>query len=318
MDFGKVLSRAWQITWRWKILWVLGFLASLGQGWGNSSPTYQFSGQEFDMQGWQFQEPPEAIWAAISGFVLVLVCVFFILAIVLWVVSIIARGALIAGVVQVEDEGKTSFGQAWAVGFRRFWTLFGLSILAALPLIVLVILGAILFGIGIATGVSLLEVQEAAGVGTIVASSLFLACLLCCGLIVLGVVLDQIRVYGERAAILEGLGWIDAFQRGWQVIRENLGPTIVLWVIFLVLGLVIGAIAVGLGLLLITPFLVLVGVSDESVLSFVPFLCGGLIGLILFALVRSVVTTFVSASWTLAYRELTARPATTAVEAVAA
>ena len=37
MDFGKVLSRAWEITWRWKVLWVLGFLAALGQGTGGGS-----------------------------------------------------------------------------------------------------------------------------------------------------------------------------------------------------------------------------------------------------------------------------------------
>ena len=34
MDYGRVLTRAWEITWRWKILWILGFLAALGSGSG--------------------------------------------------------------------------------------------------------------------------------------------------------------------------------------------------------------------------------------------------------------------------------------------
>ena len=308
MEFGKVLARAWEITWRWKVLWIFGLHGQSGQGWGSSSSSWSFNGQDFSNQGWT-QSPPDAIWAAIGGVLLAAICVLFILAIVVWVVSIISRGALIAGVMQVEIEGKTSFRQAWGAGLRRFWTLFGLSFLAALPILVLVIVGLVVFGLGIAGGVGLLQIQEAAGIGTIVLVSLTFACLMCCGLFVLGIVLNQIRVYGERAAILEGLGWIDSFKRGWQVIRDNLGPTIMLWLIFLVLGLVIGAFLFGLTLMLMTPTLVFLGITDGSEWSFLPLLCGGLIALVLFALINSVVTTFTSATWTLAYRDLTSQTA---------
>ncbi len=316
MDFGKVLSRAWEITWRWKVLWIFGFLASLGQGWGGGGSSYSFDSQDFNAESWG-QGIPEAFWAAMGGVVLALICALFVLAIIIWIVSIIARGALIAGVAQVEDEEQTSFRRAWDVGFRRFWTLFGLSVLAALPILILVLAGMVLFGLGIAGGIGLMDVQEAAGIGTIVTVSLLFGCFLCCGLVVLGIVLEQIRVYGERAAILEGLGWIDAFKRGWQVIRDNLGPTIVLWVIFVVLELIIAAISIGLTLLLVAPSLVLMGVTEGEAWSFVPLLCGGLLGLVIFALVRSVVTAFVSASWTLTFRELTAGPAIAEVEVAA-
>jgi hypothetical protein len=30
MEYGNVVSRAWQIAWREKKLWVLGFMTSLG------------------------------------------------------------------------------------------------------------------------------------------------------------------------------------------------------------------------------------------------------------------------------------------------
>ena len=56
-----------------------------------------------------------------------------LIGIALWVVSVIARGGLIAGVQQVEDEGGTRFGQAWRAGRKRFWSLFGIGILAGLP-----------------------------------------------------------------------------------------------------------------------------------------------------------------------------------------
>ena len=50
MDFGYVLKRAWQIMWKFKVLWIFGILASCGQastssgansGWRYSSRGYQ-------------------------------------------------------------------------------------------------------------------------------------------------------------------------------------------------------------------------------------------------------------------------------------
>jgi uncharacterized membrane protein len=52
-------------------------------------------------------------------------------------VSVVARGGLIAGVLQVEGEGSTGFRQAWRVGRKWFWTLFGIALLAGLPTVVL-------------------------------------------------------------------------------------------------------------------------------------------------------------------------------------
>jgi hypothetical protein len=313
MDFGKVLGRAWEITWRWKVLWVFGFLASLGQG-TQSTSSYRPSDQEFNKM---FQNPAEVL-APIIGVVVAIICILIIIAIILWVVSVISRGALIAGVVQVEDEGSTSFGQAWAVGRKKFWTLFGLGVLAALPMIILFILGVIFFAIGIASGVGLMDAQEVAGITAIVVTSLICAFFLCCVLVILGMVLEQIRVYGERAAILEDLGWIDAFKRGWQVIKENLGPTIILWLIFFALGIVIFVIILVIIGILALPFMAVFGLSDPGAWIIAPAICGGLVMLVVFALLRSIVTTYISTTWTLAYRELTGWETPLELEEVAA
>lgn len=313
MDYGKVLGRAWEITWRWKVLWIFGFLASLGQG-TQSTSSYRPSDQEFNKM---FQNPAEVL-APIIGVVVAIICILIIIAIILWVVSVISRGALIAGVVQVEDEGSTSFGRAWAAGRKKFWTLFGLGVLAAIPMIILVLLGVIFFATGIASGVGLMDVQEAAGITTIVTTSIICLCFLCCGMVVLGMVLEQIRVYGERAAILEDLGWIDAFKRGWQVIKENLGPTIILWLIFFAIGLVIFMIILVIVGVLTLPFLAMFGLSEPGAWMIVPAICGGLVMLVVFALLRSIVTTYISTTWTLAYRELAGWETPLELEEVAA
>jgi len=311
MDYGKVLGRAWEITWRWKVLWILGFLASLGSGGGGGGGSNAtVSGQDFNIEqwtggGWPVGEFLPAV-GGIIGIIIAIICVLFIIAIALWVVSVIARGGLIAGVQQVEDEGSTTFRTAWVAGRKKFWTLFGLGILAAIPMIILIFAGTILLGLGIAVGVGAMDISETAGIASIVMISILCGGFLCCGMIILGIVLEQIRVYGERAAILDDLGWIEAFKRGWQVLKENLGATIIFWFIFLAIGIVIFVISFAIIAALAAPFLLLLLPSvDPGTWLIVPVCFAGLVTLIAVVFVKSVVTTFTSATWTLAYLEMT-------------
>ncbi|MGB2910354.1 MAG: hypothetical protein WBB55_07225, partial [Anaerolineales bacterium] len=288
MDYGKVLGRAWEITWRWKVLWILGFLASLGSGGGGGggSNAYTGNGGDFNIDKWTQGIPPGDFLPAVSGIIgiiIAVVCVLFIIFIALWVVSVIARGGLIAGVQQVEDEGSTTFRTAWVAGRKKFWTLFGLGILAAIPMIILIFAGIILLGLGIAAAVGAMDISETAGIAGIVMISLLCGGFLCCGMIILGIVLEQIRVYGERAAILEDLGWINAFKRGWQVLKENLGPTIIFWLIFLAIGIVIFVISFAIIAALAAPFLLLLLPSvDPGTWLIVPACFAGLVMVIVF------------------------------------
>jgi len=300
MEYGKVLSRAWQITWRWKILWILGFLASLGQGGSGGSANYTTSSD--DWQGWQID--PEFAGAVIAV-IAALCCVAILIAIALWVASVIARGGLIAGVQQVEEEGSTSFGRAWRAGAKRFWTLFGIGILAVVPLIVVWLISAgvlVASIIGIVEGSDTSDAAAVVGVGGIGCAGLF-----CCGAIILSFVLGLIRTYAERAAVLEGLGWIEAFKRGWQVLKANVGPTLIFWFIFLAIGITIaGVLFVGVAAFAV-PVIGLVTATDLGAWILVPICGGSLIAFVLWALISSVVNTFTSATWTLAYREMVRR-----------
>jgi hypothetical protein len=302
MDYGRVLARAWEITWRWKILWILGFLAALGSGGGGGGgPSYSTGGEEWS--NWWGREPyiPAGIIAAIIG----VACLILLVAIAIWVVSVIARGGLIAGVQQVEEEEHTSFGQAWRAGVRRFWTLFGIGILAAIPLIILAVVGLIVFIVMIAGSGFAFTSSDALG-GAGIVTSLLCGGVFCCGMIIVAIILEQIRIYAERAAIIEDLGWIDAFVRGWDVLKANLGPTIVFWLIFFVIGIAIFIAIMAVLVVLALPFIALVTNVDPGAFLFLPICCGGLVAVIAAALIGAIVETFTSATWTLAYREMIA------------
>ena len=293
MEFGKVLSRAWQITWRWKVLWVFGFLISLGEGFRGSSNVNWVEDR------WQV----DRFLPQVVGIVIALVCVGLIIAIALWVLSVIGRGALIGGVQQVEQEGYTDLPRAWRVGVNRFWTLFGLSFLTGLPILILVILVVAAFVGPIVTDAIISS--DRGGPSGIFGLSFICGAPLCCGTIIAGIVLSQIRTYAERAAVLEGLGWIEAFGRGWQVLKENIGPTVVFWLIMFAIGVVF-AIVVGVGLLVLAaPFVAFFARIRPGAWALIPICGGGLLVIVASAVIGSVVQTFTSATWTLAYREMT-------------
>ena len=303
MDYGKVLARAWEITWRWKVLWILGFLAALGSGGGGGggSSSYTSNGDDWDKWGHTFIEPE--FTAQILAIVAVVACLALIIGIAIWVVSVSARGGLIAGVQQVEEEGETSFGSAWRAGARRFWTLFGISFLAAIPLIILVVAGMIvLIMMFVGSGFAFASSDVAGGTG--IAVSILCGGLFCCGMIIVSILLQQIRTYAERAAILEDLGWIDAVVRGWNVLKDNLGPTIIFWIIFLVIGFLFAMVILAVLAAVALPFIALVATVDSAWWMVAPVCCGGLVAVVVGSLISAIVTTFTSATWTLAYREL--------------
>jgi hypothetical protein len=301
MDYGRVLTRAWEITWRWKVLWILGFLAALGSGGGGGGTSSASGSNDWGNWGYGFYEPyiPPGLVAAIIG----VVCLAIIIGIAIWVVSVIARGGLIAGVQQVEEEGHTSFGLAWRAGARRFWTLFGISILAAIPLIILVVVGIVVVILMFVGSGFAFTSSDAAGI-TGILTSILCGGVFCCGMVIATIILQQIRIYAERAAILEDLGWIEAFSRGWNVLKANLGPTIVFWLIFLAIGVAFFVAIMAVLAATAFPFAALVASVDSGPWLFAPICCGGLIAVIAAALINAIVQTFTSATWTLAYREM--------------
>ncbi len=307
MEYSRIFSRAWAITWRWKVLWVLGFLVSLGRGNMTSSNNMTYSFGSESMPSW-LADLGSIDWRMLGAVILGLACLGLLLMVILWVLSVIARGGLIAGVNQVEEEGSTTLGRAWAVGQRRFWTIFGIGVLAVLPFIIItLIVVAIVIAAVLVTVLGGEDFWSALG-------PLWIGLALC--LIPLGcvawigaLVLSLVRIYAERAAIIEDLGWIDAFKRGWEFLKAHVGPTIVVGIVVLVVWILfVVVVAVGMALIAV-PFIALFGNSDSGS-WLVLLLCGaGLFALLAGALVGSVLEVFTSASWTLLYRDLTGRGA---------
>ena len=235
MDYGQLFRRSWEIVWQNKFLFVLGFLAALGAG-GNSgsgvnynipssssSPTAPFPTD--------FIDEVTSFWAEFGGLIIGLLCFFFILGIVFWLIRLAAQGGLIESVDRIEAGEKMSFGSAFSAGVSRIGGLVGLHLVINGPFI---LLGLIFFGVGASFFTTAIRdggtISEATG-GLF---SILAICggLLACVLVPLGIIVTVIYPFAQRGLILKQMGIIESIRHGWQVVRDNVGDVILLIIAF--------------------------------------------------------------------------------------
>jgi hypothetical protein len=107
--------------------------------------------------------------------------------------------------------------------------------------------------------------------------------------------------------VLEGCGVRQSIIRAWAMVREQVGPLALVWLILFGVGIGV-TIVVALPLTLVALSVVtvsLLAVFTAPILSVALVLIVGLLTWLVGAACNSVVETFSSAVWTLAYRELT-------------
>ncbi len=307
MDYVDTLKRGWQITWDNKWLWVLGFLAALGSGGGSftSNSSYQFNPEEF-ANGTVIT--PE-MGAMLAGGVLLLVCIFFIVGILLWLVSLAAGGGLITSVAELNRGEPSSFGKAFRQGWRKVLPLVGMSILLFAVVIILFVVIIALFA-GTLISAAAAGANDSQGVAGILGSlGIGLLCLLCL-LFPLSLILSLIYPFAYRGVMLRDLRVTDAIRHGWRVLRDNLAHILVLGVIFFVINFIVSAIAgVIVGLLGLSTGLLqtLFSGGQVSASQWVSTGLGLLAVALVFSIISAVIVAWRSATFTLGYLQWTGK-----------
>ncbi len=311
MDYGHIVSQGWKITWENKYLWVLGFLAALTSSRANSS-SYNFS-SEMDPGAFS----PEQT-AALGGAFIAIVCIASLIGLILVVIGLIARGGLITAVYDISVGKEMTLGQAFSAGTAKIWPILGMNILLYIPFI---LMGVIIFvavimmfagamGTAVSYETLMLEQMDSAAWESVFAGfGMVLVCmmLLCCVMVILGILLNFINAFAFRGIMIQDMGVMESLSHSWQLIRQNFGEVMILSILFLFIGIGYGILT---GLLLL-PF-VFVGmaplfggmISGEITTIGLVYglgfgLCLGFIG----AILMSILVTWQSATFTLAYKE---------------
>lgn len=292
MDFGNLLRRAWDLIWDHKWLIILGILVALGSGGtsGNAGSNFNYSLDQDDFENGEFQFNPEDFGGAdvdpaqieealttaapmLATVGIIAIIGGIIVGLAFWVISMIAQGGLIGGVNTLEMGGTSSFREAWSLGWGKAGQMLGIGLVPGIP--AAVVGGSVLF-LGIA-GYTTGGVDSFSNLARtpIVVTLVSVICI--SGL--LAFALGILANFAYRAAIIEDKGVFEAYARGWQVLKANFGPALLLWLI---------QIGIGIGV---------------AIVMFLPALCCILWPVLI--VVNGGIQAYFSTLWTLAWNEWT-------------
>lgn len=303
MDYTALLRTAWGITWRYKYLWVLGLFAAEGGGCSFSSGSPNFGGNT-GSSGFGSPSGVEDFFSQYWALLLALLLGFIVLAIALWVISIIATGGLIAGTDTAYHERTDSgLGDAWRAGLRSFWRLLGMWLLIALMVFLAILLVAL--AIGLPIGLAVYRDADL-GAGAIVGVVLFVILLVLIA-IPSAIALQIVSTWANRSLVLEGTGVVASLRAGWRLFRANIGVSLMVWLI--AVGVSIGmavAVLIPLAILAIPIGLMIWRiVVDANPALWVGLSIAGLVLLVVLSVFKAATTTYFGAYYTVAYRQLT-------------
>lgn len=333
IDYGDILMRSGRIVWKNKGLWVLGLLAGLisgggysgggssgggGGGGGGAGPGSDLGPGDFPMVE-RFLEQNASI---LIGIGLGAMCLVVALTLVFMILGFIGRGGLIGGVrLSLANNDRVTFGEAWGEGTRHLGRVFSLWLITGLPMLIIGLLFAavaLFFAFQLFTGaMGTGDFNDASFGGGLV---LTIVCLvgLACLLVPIGIALQILNHMGTLAAVSEERAGLEALQRGWAVLRGNVGPVVIMGALFIGLNIAY-AFVVGIPTALVLVPVVLfagagvgIGAANDS-----PALAGTGIILALacctllvpiLLVVRGIFEAWTFSAWTLLYDKLT-RPA---------
>jgi hypothetical protein len=245
MDIGRVFARSLEIAWRYKLLWVFGFVMALTGGGGGNNFNYGLNQSNFNRPIAPLTRPlvPPQVGA---GVVIVLIafvaCLFILYLILALYFRFVARGALVTSVRNIEKGITPTLGAAWREGHRYYGRLLGLGFLFLIPILIftlLVLLIAFLPFIG-----SIVAIANQAGRGQLTPNEIapiisgflgFLA-LACCAIIcilIVHLIIHPIYEFAVRGIVLEELGTFEGLARGYRRVRENLGAVALLYLVLI-------------------------------------------------------------------------------------
>lgn len=287
-NFGEVLTRAWQIIWKYKILWIFGILASCGRnGNGGGGGARGASNTGNDPNGEIFRQ-----WAADHPGLVALAVIGLIILVLLFIfLGTVGKIGLIKGTYKAEHgTERLVLGELFSESTPYFGRVFGLSFLVAL-------IFAILF-----VPISLM--------GTMTAGIAYICLLpIICILFLLGWVIAVVVEQANVAIVLEDLGMGAGFRRGWEIVRSNIGPA-------LIMALILGVIALIVGMILAIPILGVVfptvasyrsNTENAGPLVFMSICLCFYLPIAIF--LQGIVVSYIQSAWALTYMRLTNKPA---------
>ena len=293
-NFGEVLTRAWKNIWKHRVLWIFGILAGCARGGGGSGGSggggnSRFQTGDLPFSGGRIGQVMEQTGQYLKDnlwIILVVILVLMLLGLISFALGMIGRVGMIKGTVLAENGAeRIAFGEVWSDSLPYFWRIFGLNFLVGLAIIVLIIPFVLL---GVVT----------AGVG--------LVCLIpiLCLLVPVGWALSIIIEQAQAAIVLEDLSIVGGFKRGWQIVKSNPGPVVVMSLILGIGGAVAGGVIAIPLIIAFIPIIVGFGSLRETFAPLYIALACCLAYAPVLIILNGIMTAFIQSAWALTFMKL--------------
>jgi hypothetical protein len=279
MDYGGLVKRALDIMWKFKYLWIFGFFLEFGSGGGGGMGRLPDGFDRCEM-------PLGDLFGRISlvSIIIPLILIALVVFVLFVILYVISQGGLIYCVSRIESGEKPTLRDGWHAGVANFWRILGIAVL-----MIICVFAAALLSLGPLVG--LIIINKILGLlSAMVLIPLFM---------VLIVAIALISIYAYRACIIGGKGVFDSIAGGWEMLKGNLGKTLIVALISIgsTIVYIIGFLMVGFFLAL--PFIVLGAIN-----LFLGIALGVIVGLIYIAVASGAWGAYIDSFWTLAFLEL--------------
>jgi len=310
MDYGEIIRRAWNITKKYKYLWVFGFILALfggrgGYSGGNLSNSFQYRFRKGEialplmLQHFLFRL--QNFIVKNIGLIISFLILLIILVIVGFILYIIADGGLIGCVKNIESNEENSLKKGFKIGIHYFWRMLGKSLLISLIAFVIILFFMLLFTIPFFT----LSSSSSYRFLWFIIPLFLIFIILMIPFVVFITILND---YSSRFIVIKNNGIIRSIKNAFRLIFRNLKHTIMIALILFAIGILISIILLIMFLIIGGPA-ALLGFSLYRTGAIIPLLIlvviAVLLLIVLSVIINGIRMTFASSVWTLTFLKLT-------------
>ncbi|HEX21343.1 MAG TPA: hypothetical protein ENH19_01655, partial [Actinobacteria bacterium] len=126
-DYNYIIRRAFQLTWKYKFLWLFGIFLNFGANLNLRS--YNLSSLPSSLNRPKFRDTVSSWVLTHIWLLLVIGLLLFLVWLLFFIANVISQAAVVKTVDEVENDNKPTFTAMLRFGASKFWRVLGLILL---------------------------------------------------------------------------------------------------------------------------------------------------------------------------------------------
>jgi len=299
INYLEIIKKAWVATWQNKYLWWFGFFVSLTSG----GSFFNYSNSGLNKQPALSEEKILAFINQHLSVIIIALIALIIICLLLTILSLIGRGALIKSINASDKKEPSNFTIGFSAGKKYFWKILGLGFFPSLFIFAIFTI--------ILVPIAFLFASHSYILGTILSIAGIAI------FIPLIILVSFLKKYGQMYIILGELNIRSAIESSYALFRKNMSPSIIMALIFVLIGIIFG-IGVLIACVPLVIIFAILGLVFYLIFKKVGIMIiagiGIVIATILLLVLRSIYESFAQAVWVFFFHEI-AKPKITEIAA---